>query len=114
VTTNIRINSDRLWDSLMLLDKMAATEKGGVKRLALTDLSPLKEMPLTSLSCFLTSVSDLKPLSLNRFDQVEIFVAFYLAQHDISYFDLLGINRFYRTKLSGFNLAGHRIAARPK
>jgi N-carbamoyl-L-amino-acid hydrolase len=38
VTTNIRINGDRLWDSLMELAKIGATEKGGVKRLALTDL----------------------------------------------------------------------------
>ncbi|MGH6887506.1 MAG: Zn-dependent hydrolase, partial [Geminicoccales bacterium] len=38
MTTNIRINSDRLWDSLMELAKIGATEKGGVRRLALTDL----------------------------------------------------------------------------
>ena len=38
MTTNIRINSDRLWQSLMDLAKIGATEKGGVKRLALTDL----------------------------------------------------------------------------
>ena len=37
MTTNIRINSDRLWQSLMDLAKIGATEKGGVKRLALTD-----------------------------------------------------------------------------
>jgi N-carbamoyl-L-amino-acid hydrolase len=38
VTTNIRINGDRLWQSLMELAKIGATEKGGVRRLALTDL----------------------------------------------------------------------------
>jgi N-carbamoyl-L-amino-acid hydrolase len=38
VSTNIRINSDRLWQSLMDLAKIGATEKGGVRRLALTDL----------------------------------------------------------------------------
>jgi N-carbamoyl-L-amino-acid hydrolase len=38
VSTNIRINSDRLWQSLMELAKIGATEKGGVRRLALTDL----------------------------------------------------------------------------
>jgi N-carbamoyl-L-amino-acid hydrolase len=38
MTTNIRINGDRLWDSLMELAKIGATEKGGVCRLALTDL----------------------------------------------------------------------------
>jgi beta-ureidopropionase / N-carbamoyl-L-amino-acid hydrolase len=35
---NIRIDADRLWDSLMEMAKIGATEKGGVCRLALTDL----------------------------------------------------------------------------
>ena len=34
----IRVNGDRLWRSLMDLAKVGATEKGGVRRLALTDL----------------------------------------------------------------------------
>ncbi|NNG25315.1 Zn-dependent hydrolase [Telluria aromaticivorans] len=34
----LRINGDRLWKSLMDLAAIGATEKGGVKRLALTDL----------------------------------------------------------------------------
>ncbi|HXV24626.1 MAG TPA: Zn-dependent hydrolase [Alphaproteobacteria bacterium] len=38
MTTNIRIDGDRLWSSLMELAKIGATEKGGVCRLALTDL----------------------------------------------------------------------------
>ena len=38
MTTNIRIDGSRLWDSLMELAKIGATEKGGVCRLALTDL----------------------------------------------------------------------------
>ncbi len=38
MSTNIRINADRLWESLMELAKIGATEKGGVCRLALTDL----------------------------------------------------------------------------
>src|ERR1700757_3175676 len=38
MTTNIRIDRDRLWQSLMELAKIGATEKGGVCRLALTDL----------------------------------------------------------------------------
>jgi beta-ureidopropionase / N-carbamoyl-L-amino-acid hydrolase len=38
MTTNIRIDRDRLWRSLMELAKIGATEKGGVCRLALTDL----------------------------------------------------------------------------
>ncbi|MEX1108945.1 MAG: Zn-dependent hydrolase, partial [Dongiaceae bacterium] len=38
MSTNIRINGDRLWESLMELAKIGATDKGGVCRLALTDL----------------------------------------------------------------------------
>ena len=34
----MKINGDRLWASLMELAQIGATEKGGVKRLALTDL----------------------------------------------------------------------------
>ena len=37
-TDNIRINGTRLWQSLMEMAKIGATEKGGVCRLALTDL----------------------------------------------------------------------------
>ena len=40
MTTNIRINSDRLWDSLMELAKIGATDKGGVRRLALFHHAP--------------------------------------------------------------------------
>jgi N-carbamoyl-L-amino-acid hydrolase len=36
--TDLRINGTRLWNSLMDLAKIGATAKGGVKRLALTDL----------------------------------------------------------------------------
>src|SRR5262245_37811570 len=35
---NLRIDSDRLWSSLMELAKIGGTEKGGVCRIALTDL----------------------------------------------------------------------------
>lgn len=38
MTTNVRIDANRLWQSLMDLAKVGATEKGGVCRLALTDL----------------------------------------------------------------------------
>ena len=38
MTTNIRIDGDRLWASLMELARIGATERGGVCRLALTDL----------------------------------------------------------------------------
>jgi N-carbamoyl-L-amino-acid hydrolase len=34
----LRINGERLWDSLMELARIGATDKGGVKRLALSDL----------------------------------------------------------------------------
>ncbi len=38
MSTNLRIDGDRLWESLMELAQIGATEKGGVCRLALTDL----------------------------------------------------------------------------
>ena len=36
--SGLRINGQRLWDSLMTLARIGATPKGGVARLALTDL----------------------------------------------------------------------------
>lgn len=36
--SNVRINSQRLWDSLMEMAKIGGTPKGGCKRLTLTDL----------------------------------------------------------------------------
>ncbi|MEO1197980.1 MAG: Zn-dependent hydrolase [Pseudomonadota bacterium] len=36
--SNLKINQDRLWDTLMEMAKIGATAKGGNKRLALTDL----------------------------------------------------------------------------
>ena len=38
MTSNLRINGQRLWDSLMELARIGATPKGGVCRLTLTDL----------------------------------------------------------------------------
>jgi N-carbamoyl-L-amino-acid hydrolase len=38
LATNLNVNADRLWDSLMEMAKIGATAKGGVCRLALTDL----------------------------------------------------------------------------
>ena len=38
VSKNLTINGDRLWESLMEMAKIGATDKGGVCRLALTDL----------------------------------------------------------------------------
>ncbi|RUP24568.1 MAG: Zn-dependent hydrolase, partial [Curvibacter sp.] len=35
---SLRINGDRLWDSLMTLARIGGTDKGGVCRLALTEL----------------------------------------------------------------------------
>ena len=34
----LKINAQRLWDSLMLFAKIGATDKGGCNRQALTDL----------------------------------------------------------------------------
>ena len=36
--SNLKVDGDRLWDSLMEMAKIGATPKGGVKRLTLTDL----------------------------------------------------------------------------
>lgn len=36
--SNLKVNGDRLWNSLMEMAKIGATPKGGVKRLTLTDL----------------------------------------------------------------------------
>ena len=38
MATNLKVDGDRLWDSLMEMAKIGATQKGGVCRLALTDL----------------------------------------------------------------------------
>ncbi len=38
MATNLKVDGDRLWDSLMEMAKIGATAKGGVCRLALTDL----------------------------------------------------------------------------
>ena len=38
---NLRVNQDRLWKSLMDMARIGATEKGGVCRLALTELDRL-------------------------------------------------------------------------
>ncbi len=38
VDSNLKVDGDRLWDSLMEMAKIGATPKGGVKRLTLTDL----------------------------------------------------------------------------
>jgi N-carbamoyl-L-amino-acid hydrolase len=38
MTTNLQVNADRLWKSLMDMGEIGGTDKGGVCRLALTDL----------------------------------------------------------------------------
>ena len=37
MTQDIRINGERLWDSLMVMAKIGATQRGGCNRQALTD-----------------------------------------------------------------------------
>src|SRR3984885_9274479 len=39
--TNLRIDADRLWSSLMEMGQIGGTEKGGVCRIALTDLDKI-------------------------------------------------------------------------
>src|SRR3981189_2891299 len=38
---NLKVDSDRLWSSLMELGQIGGTEKGGVCRIALTDLDKI-------------------------------------------------------------------------
>ena len=49
-TSELRVNGDRLWDSLMRMAQIGATPKGGVCRLALTDLD-LESRDLLSEWC---------------------------------------------------------------
>ncbi|MDE0309631.1 MAG: Zn-dependent hydrolase [Acidiferrobacterales bacterium] len=49
--SELRVNGDRLWDSLMRMAQIGATQKGGVCRLALTDLD-LESRDLLSEWCF--------------------------------------------------------------
>ena len=41
--SNLRINADRLWGSLMELAKIGGTEKGGVCRIEVTALPPARQ-----------------------------------------------------------------------
>ncbi len=46
---NLRVNQDRLWKSLMDMARIGATEKGGVCRLALTELDRVEQGPVWCL-----------------------------------------------------------------
>ena len=46
---NLKIDGDRLWASLMEMAEIGATEKGGVCRLALTDLDRAGPGPVRPL-----------------------------------------------------------------
>ena len=46
---NLRIDPDRLWSSLMELGQIGGTEKGGVCRIALTDLDRQRPRPVRAL-----------------------------------------------------------------
>ena len=48
MATNLRINADRLWDSLMEMAKIGATPKGGCNRQALTDEDSLGRRQLAA------------------------------------------------------------------
>ena len=43
---SLRVNGERLWRSLMDLARIGATPKGGVKRLALTEIDPADSPPM--------------------------------------------------------------------
>jgi hypothetical protein len=60
-------------------------------------------------------ISDLKSAALHRFDEMQILAPADFAEHNIADLQLtVACDGFHRTELPGFNLAGHRVAARSK
>jgi hypothetical protein len=59
-------------------------------------------------------VSNLEPLALNRLDQVQILKAVHFTKDDVPFPQILGLDWSNCAKLSRFDPAGHRIAARPE
>ena len=59
-------------------------------------------------------VSDLKSWTLNRLDQMEVFVAVHFAQDNVANRQVRGIDRFDGAKLTGLDFSRHRMAARTK
>ena len=55
---SLRINGARLWRSLMELAEIGATAKGGVRRLALTDLDRQGRDRLTNIAVIVNQLSD--------------------------------------------------------
>jgi hypothetical protein len=56
-------------------------------------------------------VADLEPLPLDGLDQVEVFAAFDLAEHDVADADGSRIDGLDRAELPRLDLARHRVAA---
>src|SRR5690348_11834660 len=52
-------------------------------------------------------VPDLKPLALNRFDQMQVLLAIYFAEHDVTHLKGSKVHRLDRTELPRFDLAPH-------
>src|SRR5689334_3493419 len=59
-------------------------------------------------------VADLKTRAGDRLDQMQIFVAADLAQHDVAYLESIMIDGRDGAELAGGNAARHRMTARPK
>jgi hypothetical protein len=60
-------------------------------------------------------IADLKPFTLNRFDEMQIFVSIHFTQNNIAFLLKIKIrDRLDRAKLSRFDLTFHRMPARTK
>jgi hypothetical protein len=59
-------------------------------------------------------IPDLKSRSLNGFDEVKVFLTVDFTQDNIPNLKSRWIHRRNRTKLTRFNLSGHRVSARSK
>lgn len=56
-------------------------------------------------------VADLESRALNGFDEVQVFPALHLAEHDIPDLQLFWEYWHHGAQLAGFDFTGHRIAA---
>jgi hypothetical protein len=59
-------------------------------------------------------VPDLKPLSLDRFHQMQVLLAVHLAENDVAYLQHCRVHRLDGTQLAGLDLALHRVAPGPE
>jgi hypothetical protein len=61
-----------------------------------------------------TVVSDLKSLTLNGFDEMQVLLAVDFAQYNVAHVERRVDDRFDRAKLTGFDFSLHRVSPGPK